>query len=480
MSETTKEVNKSNPSEETASAETPNQSLWDQIKQFVNSILTLGEIDFENASKEIRNDIVFKGFNVWILFFSVLICSIGLNLNSPAVVIGAMLISPLMGPINGIGFALAIIDRELLLKSIKSFTVAVIVSITAAFLFFKLAPTSDQQSELLARTRPTLLDLFVALFGGLAGILASVRRIKNNVIPGVAIATALMPPLCTAGYGLATAQWNYFLGAFYLFFINSVFISLSALLVTRYLRFPLVSFMDRTKERIARTRLLIFIALVSIPSIVIYINVIQQSLAERRMNQFVNDHIDKDAYLLVNKRILTDSDPPVIELGLVGNELKESDIEVLKKQLPRYNLASYELKIYQSRNAIVKQINEKDMTETVTEQVKVGLLKDYIIQKDQLLEQKDSTISLLKTEKQALIQREKDIQSISNECSLLFPDIQEISYNQHINYMAGEITDSTNLILIRSKSTLSESDTKRFESWVKERLQVEAVDLRYR
>ncbi len=218
--------------------------------EFFHGILHIKDgTDYEGTVKGIKRDLVFKGHSIWILVSSIFIASIGLNQNSTAVVIGAMLISPLMGPILGVGLAVGTYDWEALKRSIKYFIVAIVVSIITSTLYFLMTPLKDAQSELLARTEPNILDVFIAVFGGIAGIVAGSRKEKTNVIPGVAIATALMPPLCTAGYGLATAQYNYFFGAFYLFFINSFFISLSTVLVVRYLRFPLVNYISKLHEK---------------------------------------------------------------------------------------------------------------------------------------------------------------------------------------------------------------------------------------
>lgn len=203
--------------------------------------------------ENVKKGIEFKGMNLWVLIFAIFIASIGLNVNSTAVIIGAMLISPLMGPIMGIGLGIGINDFELIKKSYKNLGVAVLISVITSTFYFLITPLSDAQSELLARTTPTIWDVFIALFGGLAGIVAATRKSISNVIPGVAIATALMPPLCTAGYGLATGTLSYFLGAMYLFFINSVFISLATYLIVRFTKFHKKEFLDPLREKKSKT-----------------------------------------------------------------------------------------------------------------------------------------------------------------------------------------------------------------------------------
>ncbi|MFN7015283.1 MAG: DUF389 domain-containing protein, partial [Bacteroidia bacterium] len=207
------------------------------------------ETELENPEiihEEIEKGIVFKGTNLWILAFAIIIASVGLNMNSTAVIIGAMLISPLMGPINGMGYSIATYNFPLFKKAVKNFSFAVFTSLITSTLYFTITPISTAHSELLARTSPSIYDVLIALFGGLAGIVAISTKQKGNVIPGVAIATALMPPLCTAGYGLATAQFDFFLGAIYLFTINTVFIALASVSVSQYLKFPIITLVEPT------------------------------------------------------------------------------------------------------------------------------------------------------------------------------------------------------------------------------------------
>jgi len=223
--------------------------------------------NFDKILEEIKKGIIFKGTNLWILIFAIVVASVGLNMNSTAVIIGAMLISPLMGPINGIGFSIATYNFALLRESLKNFGYAVGISLIASTGYFLLTPISSAHSELLARTYPTIYDVLIALFGGFAGIVAISSRNKGNVIPGVAIATALMPPLCTAGYGLATLQFNFFYGAFYLFTINTVFIAIASMLVSKLLKFPISNIIDPSKKKRINRLIYLIIFLVFIPSI---------------------------------------------------------------------------------------------------------------------------------------------------------------------------------------------------------------------
>src|SRR3989339_1540465 len=205
--------------------------------------------DFDIIRRTMEKGIIFQGTNLWILVFAIVVASVGLNMNSTAVIIGAMLISPLMGPINGMGYSIATYNFPLLGKAVKNFSFAVIASLLASTAYFGISPISTAHSELLARTSPSIYDVMIALFGGLAGILAICSKQKGNVIPGVAIATALLPPLCTAGYGLATGQFSFFFGAIYLFTINTVFIALATLITIKFLKYPIKHLSDSKADK---------------------------------------------------------------------------------------------------------------------------------------------------------------------------------------------------------------------------------------
>jgi uncharacterized hydrophobic protein (TIGR00271 family) len=256
------------------------------IKSFLGEYLDLRkDKDNELATVDsIRKGVEFKGANLWILIFAIFMASLGLNVNSTAVIIGAMLISPLMGPIMGVGLSVGLNDFELMKRSLKSFLITTAFSVTTATIFFLLAPIAGSQSELLARTSPTIYDVFIALFGGLAGVVALSTKEKGNVIPGVAIATALMPPLCTAGYGLASGNLIYFLGAFYLYFINSVFISLATFLGVRVMHFQRKEFVDKTREKTVRKYIVLIVVLTMCPAVYLTFGIIKSTFYEAAAN----------------------------------------------------------------------------------------------------------------------------------------------------------------------------------------------------
>lgn len=322
-----------------------NQQSSQHFSNFVNSLrhLLIDRFSLKDLSEPeltisgIKKDIEFRGFNLWILIFSVFICSIGLNTNSTAVVIGAMLISPLMGPIMGLGLSVGTNDSESLKRSIVSLSTAIFVAILTSFVFFLFVPLGNDYSELLARTRPDIRDVFIAIFGGLTGILAGSRKEKTNVIPGVAIATALMPPLCTAGYGLASGHYEYFFGAFYLFLINSFFIALSTLLVVRYLRFPVATFLSKDKEKKGTRIIIIAMVLMTGPSIYSFVKVVQDTVFERNAMSFVQEHLVHRGTLIKqeNVSIIYTDTSKVIEVVPFGAQISQDVIDGWQRALDK-------------------------------------------------------------------------------------------------------------------------------------------------
>ncbi len=267
-------------------------TFWDYVKRLIKKyVYVYDQIDTESAAERIRSGIWFRGPNVWILAFSIVIASVGLNVNSTAVIIGAMLISPLMGPIVGTGLALGTNDTDLLKQSAKNLLIMVVIALVASTLYFILSPLSlANPTELEARTSPTIYDVLIALFGGLAGIFESSRKERGTVLSGVAIATALMPPLCTAGYGLAHLNFHYFFGAMYLFIINGVFITLATYLMVKYLRFKTVSGIDAAQSKKRRNLISIILAIVLIPSIYSAINLVMDNNFQRNVESFVEEN----------------------------------------------------------------------------------------------------------------------------------------------------------------------------------------------
>lgn len=338
------------PQEETSAHETTSSLIrwWRETLELLRPHVLdrLRIVDLANPEQTmagIERDTEFRGFNVWILVFSIVIASIGLNVNSTAVIIGAMLISPLMGPIMGVGLGVGVNNHVLIRKSLGNLGVATGIAILSSALYFLISPIDEAGSELLARTNPTFLDVMVAFFGGLTGILAGSRKEKNNVIPGVAIATALMPPLCTAGYGLAHLDGTYFFGALYLFLINAILIATSTTLVVRYLRFPIATPLDAAKERKYKRYFLMGLAALVIPSGFILYNTVKQSIQTTKLNQFLSEFVVYPGVEVVKRDIAFEEGVPEVNVVLLGETVPEGVIaqwqEGLRSAMPEATLS---------------------------------------------------------------------------------------------------------------------------------------------
>ncbi|MBT9394155.1 DUF389 domain-containing protein [Hymenobacter sp. NST-14] len=302
-----------------------------------------------DIAEDIEAGVSFRGTNLWVLIFAILIASVGLNVNSTAVVIGAMLISPLMGPLVTLGYGLSTNNPGLLKRAIRSLGLAVGISLLTSTLYFWLTPLSGPQSELLARTEPTIWDVLIALFGGLAGAVGLTRREKSNVLPGVAIATALMPPLCTAGYGLASGNPGYALGASYLFSINCVFITLASFLVMRFLQLPAYQFQDEERARRVRRLMLLAAAVVAGPSVWLGARIVQRSVYEHAAETFVAEQLNFPGSYVVTRQV--DSRERTINVLLVGRPVDTLRLRQARQRLARYDLAPTTLTVRQGLQA---------------------------------------------------------------------------------------------------------------------------------
>lgn len=327
------------------------RSSWIQFWTYIKDKFNLDED--KAAEDEVKENIIrsveFRGTNLWVLMFAIVIASVGLNVNSTAVIIGAMLVSPLMGPIMGIGLSLAINDFELLKRSGRNFLLAVTISLVVSTLYFAITPLSNAQSELLARTTPTIWDVLIASFGGLAGIVAQSRRDRTStVIPGVAIATALMPPLCTAGFGLATGNWAYFGGAFYLFFINAVFIAFSTFFVVRFLKYEKKVFLDKKRERRVKNTMIIIITATLVPSIILAYRIVQHAVFEGNAEVYIQNVLNFKGTEVVSRNVRISGSDKVIEVTLIGEPVSVDAVAHARSMLSQYSLSDAELVVNQS------------------------------------------------------------------------------------------------------------------------------------
>ncbi len=408
--------------------------------------------DFDIIHDKVERDISFKGTNLWILVFAIFVASIGLNTNSTAVIIGAMLISPLMGPINGMGYSVATYDFPLFKTALKNFSFAVIASLIASSLYFTISPLSTAHSELLARTSPTIYDVLIAFFGGLAGIVGISSKQKGNILPGVAIATALMPPLCTAGYGLATGNFNYFIGAFYLFTINTVFIALSSTLVCQLLKFPIRAQIDEKKKRRVNQILSLIIFVTIVPSIYFGYGLVQnEKFTESSKNFIETVTVLEDNYLIKSK---IDPYKKTITLGFAGNILDEKYKSVIYSKAAKYGIVKENI-IFQKALTFDK---ENILSKSENLQNEVNKLQAHI-QKE--IKKKDSVDSIAK--------------QLLKEVNALYPELEGCSFAKTKNYDLNNNVSSVFIMSLTSSKNIDNKEKEKIKSWLSSRLNTKQV-----
>ncbi len=440
------------------------------VKMFLKDRFNLGneqENNFETI-KSIEKGVEFRGINIWTLVFAIFVASVGLNVNSTAVIIGAMLISPLMGPIMGLGLSVGIYDFELLKRSFKNLSIAVVISVLTSATYFLISPLNEAQSELLARTTPTIYDVLIALFGGLAGIVAGATKEKGNAIPGVAIATALMPPLCTAGFGLATGNIYYFLGAFYLFFINAVMISLSTFLMVRFLKFPFKQNVDKNQSNIVKRYIYLITIITVLPSIYSAYLIIEQTIFEKNAQLFISKEFNFDKTQVVNKNLVFEiRDTSRIELILTGLSLDSNVISQIEKKMADYSLLKTKLIVKQG----VENLAQIDMS-----QIKSGIIEE-IYQKNELaLKNKDEKIKLLENEVVQLKSNFYPVKEISEEVNAINPRIKKFSVQKTYVYNISEQKTDT-ILLIYLSARLIPSENLILKRFLQKRLNFEKIKI---
>jgi len=435
------------------------------------------DADQISTTEAIKADIEFKGATAWILICSIFVASIGLNTNSIPVVIGAMLISPLMGPILGIGLSIAINDIDTLRTSMISLGTMMLLSILTSFLYFYVFDINADTSELFARTRPDIREILIAFFGGLALIIARTKKgTIATVIYGVAIATALIPPLCTAGYGIAVGSMDYFLGAMYLFIINTIFIALATFIVVKFLKFPMINYVDSIRRRrISRFATLAAIV-VMIPAVWTFVNVVKESNFKNDAMSFVNSELDilpNSKYIKKNTLIQYNKDiPSVIELTTLGNDQISDEIEfVLSTKMKNYSsLDNTELIINQS---LFREINNLEYMEELRSRDSLDLLSQT--QKINFLENKIQ--QLLKLEQNYI-----EFPGLVNEVSINYSEIENFSYSNVLKSDFKSI-DTISVFYVKwNDSLINELDiinkSIQLEKWLKYKLTLDSITIK--
>lgn len=414
--------------------------------------------DHRTVLENIEKGVVFKGTNLWILVFAIFIASLGLNVNSTAVIIGAMLISPIMGPIMGMGMGMAVNDLPLLRRAAANYLFAAGVGLATSTLYFCITPINEAHSEILARTAPNVYDVLIALFGGFAGTLATASRQKGNVIPGVAIATALMPPLCTAGYGLASWQPGFFFGALYLFIINTVFIALATLLTARFLKFPYRAFPEPRLRKRAQ-RIIWAIALVTLlPSIYFAYDIIRQGRFRENAERFVAlEAVFPNDYLL-QKNI--DPEQRRITLTFGGEYIEPARVDSLRAELPKYGLEDTELQV---RQGFAYLNNEPDG-------------KDHSL--NLALAEKDAKIHRLNTRIDSLENPKREGERVYRELKALYPAVNSLVL-EPVTTHTDTLVQTGWLALVHSGNRLPTPDREKIDGWLRTRTRQKTLQVHY-
>lgn len=435
--------------------------------------------DAHETIAQIDKSVVFKGTNLWILIFSVLVCSVGLNINSTAVVIGAMLISPLLGPIMGIGLGIGINNFELIKKSVVNFGEMVTFSVIASAIYFFITPISEAQSELLARTTPTIFDAFVALFGGFAGIVAYSRTDKGGTaIPGVAIATALMPPLCTAGYGLATLNPTFLFGALYLFFLNSVFIALATVVTVRYLKYPKKVFVNPKREKKVRWYITLFVILTITPSIFMAYRVVMRSIFTTNAVSYISDNFDFENTRVINRQIeYKPRDTSIIDLTLFGDPLDNELITVLENRMKNYGLKNTRLVINQRRGDGVGLDDWR--TELLSSSLRSDIMEELFRRNEEKISDQQDRIQSLQSDLNTYVQLDQASEDVFREIQVQYPNIDGFSIGRMVYHKGeSEVGDTlVTAIISLEGDPLERKET--FERWLRVRLNQEEIRFVY-
>ncbi|MBF1446873.1 TIGR00341 family protein [Prevotella nigrescens] len=440
------------------------QTLWQVVKGYFNAF---PEKDCEDeVVAQISDGVDFHGATLWVLIFAIFIASLGLNVNSTAVIIGAMLISPLMGPIIGMGLAVGIADLKLFKRALTNYLITTVISVVTATIYFTISPITEAQSELLARTSPTLYDVLIALFGGAAGILAISTKSKNNVIPGVAIATALMPPLCTAGYGLAVSNTSYFFGAFYLYFINTVFIAFTTCIGVRLLHFHRKKFVDREKMKRVNYYIAGILLITMIPAGYMTWRIIKQSVIENNIEKFVRDELDNSGTYIISHEY--DSKTKTLNVVAIGKPISVGAIAKAQKSMADYKLGDYTLKVIQgasSDSLLAIQRNKK------------GLAVTGEGNSSKWQEQAYQNVALQK-QLAAYTRYPVLANDMKRELKVVCPAAKSLVLSQSSEcFLDTALTKGYVMAVVKTNNTLAKDDRQQLYEWLKARVKTDSLEL---
>ena len=432
------------------------------MRRIFNSFFNLhyGEDDRQKTLESVKGNISFSGANLWILACAILIASVGLNVNSTAVVIGAMLISPLMGPIVASGFALGMYDFTLLKRALRNLLVATLVGLLVSTLYFFISPFKEVQSELLSRTSPNIYDILIAFFGGLVGVIAVTRVEKGNPIPGVAIATALMPPLCTAGYGLATGNFKFFFGAIFLYGINCVFICIATYSIVKFLKYPAKKQLDVKHQKQVRYGITAVVLLMLLPSVYFAYRLFAEQKFQQSVSNFIEQEFTSKGNTIVYKKTNYNNNPKTIELAFLSKRFTKGEVDSLNARLAEKNISKTKIIIRQDSADRIQLLQNNILNE--------------IKNKDIAVDEKDKKIRELETE---IAKNTFNGRQILQEAKIIFPNIQSLSISNNVFYYGNDSTSKATVFIYQTQRELTRDDNNKLASWLKLRLALEHIEL---
>ena len=442
--------------------------FFSSLREHISSIVSLNDhIDTDKAAQYIRSNIDIKGPNAYILAFAIVIASVGLNTNSIPVIIGAMLISPLMGPIFGIGYGLGTNDTSFIKTAFKNLLIMVVISILASSIYFLVSPLElENPTELLARTNPTIYDVLIALFGGFAGIIEISRRDKGTVIAGVAIATALMPPLCTAGFGLASGSLKYFVGAMYLFFINSIFIAIATFLTVKYLKFPMATFTDPARKKRVSRWVAVLTVIIIAPSVYSAVIRIRENNFSHTAKEFMSKNKELERSYIYDYSIYSHSKPPKLELFIAGEALGQTELSALYRSAHDFGLTDDQLIITQRAAT-----DQSKMTDRVA-------IQSIYERSDMEIQKREQIISDMRKELQAYKSKELPYEQITNELLAQYPSLSDVTVTRGYAISTDSLGRTEEIIIIlEAEKPISAENMEKLKKWLMVRLDFQNIKL---
>jgi len=451
--------------------EKPVGEILDDLKEFLWDLVDLRDgMDQKGTIQNIVNNRRMKGANAWLLMCSIMVASLGLDLNSPAVIIGAMLISPLMSPILGIGLGIGINDRETLSTSIQHFILAAIIALVTSYFYFRfITPFGELTDEISARTAPNLLDGLVAIFGGTAGVISTTRKDKSNAIPGVAIATALMPPVCVAGFGLANGRYDFFLKAFYLFFLNSFFIAISTYLVIRLLRFRYKQYLNPKEKRRNKIFIFVFSILILYPALNILLSTYNDLNENQKIESFLNKHFENNFTAIADFETTKTDTSIYLDIQLIGQPVEAQTIDSCEQILSQIIGKAIKITDYQSKEIPFDEI-QRLKSEMGGFQ---GELNTKVANLEKLQKEREQRIVDL-TKQVDSLQNKVVLVNIFSETKALYPLIDKIGFAKDFQQTNFKQQGELPLLLLKWNPRKSAVGKKRDEPKIIEFMKIRA------